>query len=385
MIYLFIQITKLDERQQSSSMKYLFVYIIWLGIIVPGMTQDHIFNDSIPELISVWHRVADYSNQLRSVEAAELSPDGRWAVSGSKFGYQLMLWRVADGALRWERTLESEVECVAFSPDGQFVISGGEDYHVRLWEVATGKEVYHWEHSSSFDGITWSNNGNIIAGGTEEGILILWDASTYSQLGRIKTGSTINSLEFTQDDQSIVVGGNIQTPDPITGKTIYTGFATLIDVTSLEVLQSFEGHTASVKSVRLSPDEKYIATGAFDQTVRLFDLQTGELLHSVKEPLRIEAVAFTPDNQYLLTGGHQKKISFYRLSDLQLVYELPTPRTEYISFSQDGRLMLSAHEDSGLISLYLMLSDTQHRQGVYHRISNQQLNNRDLEDQERDQ
>ncbi len=40
--------------------------------------------------------------------------------------------------------------------------------------------------------------------------------------------------------------------------------------------------------------------------------------------------------------------------------------------------MLTAHEDSGLISLYLMLSETQHKQELYHKIEDQLLDNRDL-------
>jgi len=75
---------------------------------------------------------------------------------------------------------------------------------------------------------------------------------------------------------------------------------------------------------------------------------------------------------------HQLKISFYRLSDFELAYELPCPRTEYIDFSADGRLMLTAHEDSGLLSLYMLLSDTQGKHDLYQRLSQQQLNNRDL-------
>lgn len=47
-------------------------------------------------------------------------------------------------------------------------------------------------------------------------------------------------------------------------------------------------------------------------------------------------------------------------------------------FSNDGRLMLTAHEDSGLIQLFLMGTDTQQKAGFYQRIANEQLDNREL-------
>ena len=344
--------------------------------------QDTIYNSQVPVVVPIWHRVADFSDQLRAVEAAEFSPDGRLAVSGSKFGYKVMLWRVADGALLWENEHESEVECVVFSPDGKRIATGGEDYFVRIWDTETGEQLHQWEHDSGLDGITWSHDGTIIASGSEAGEAFLWDADSYALIGQVKVGSTINSLDFTQDDTQLVVAGNVQYPDSTTGETYYDGFASLIDVNSKKVVQHYKGHTSSVKSVRISPDERYVATGSFDSTARLYELKTGKLLHTFREPMRIEAVAFSAWGQYLLTGGHQLKISFYRTSDFALAYELPAPRTEYLDFTKDGRLLLTAHEDSGLVSVFMMLSDTQSKHGFYQRVANEQLNNRDLKSPE---
>jgi len=342
--------------------------------------QESIYNGLQPELFPVWHRVADFSTKLRSVEAAELSPDGKLAVSGGKFGYEVMLWRVADGHLLWSELHGSEVECVTFSPDSKLVATGGEDYFVRIWEVATGKQVRALEHDSSIDGIAWSNNGEIIATGSENGEVTFWDTDTYEIKGFVNLGSTVNSLQFTKDDTKLVAAGNIQTPNPKTGKTDYKGFVTIIRTFNMLVLQNYQGHLASVKSVRISPDEKWIATASFDSTACIFNLKTGELIHQFKEPLRIEAVAFTADGQYLITGGHQLFISFYRLKNFKLVYQLPTPRTEYLDLSQDGRLLLTSHEDSGLLSLYMLLSNTQQRSN-YQQIADKQLNNKDLKNE----
>ena len=344
--------------------------------LAPAFAQDTLYNTQQPEVFTVWHRVADVSDKLRSVEAAEFSPDGTLAVSGSKFGYKVMLWRVADGTLLWENEHDSEVECVVFSPDGERIATGGEDFYVRIWDTKTGEELHHWEHDSGLDGITWSHDGKLIASGSEAGDAFLWDADTYEMVGKIKTGSTINSLDFTPDDKLLVVAGNIQTPQP-DGNTRYDGFASLIDVTQRKVIRDYRGHTGSIKSVRISADQRWIVTGAFDSTARVFNFQTGELIKTIKEPLRIEAVAFTPDGHYLTTGGHGLSINFYRTSDFELAYELPTPRVEYIDFSRDGRLLLTSHEDSGLLSLYMMLSNTQ-ASGTYQKIADKQLNNRDL-------
>ncbi|NJN24852.1 MAG: WD40 repeat domain-containing protein [Cyclobacteriaceae bacterium] len=353
---------------------------IFLSIAISfcGIAQNHIYNSEVPEIEHIWTRVADFSPKLRAVESAEISNDGMLAVSGSKFGYKVMLWNVPDGSLIWTAEHESEVECVTFSPDDKRIATGGEDYFVRIWDVETGKEIKSWEHPSGLDGITWSHDGTIIASGSEDGEAYFWDAETYDLLWKIKVGSTINSLNFTLDDKRILIGGNIQTPDPNTGATHYTGFARLVDMQSKNVIRSYGEHTASVKSVRISGDEQYIATGGFANEAKLFEMESGKELKTFSETMRVEAVAFTNDSQYLVTGGHNKRVTFYRLSDLEKVLEVPCPRVEYIDFSKDGRLMLTAHEDSGLINLYMVLSNMQHKQGLYQKVADDQLNNRDL-------
>lgn len=359
----------------------VLVRTILLLLLLPGagMAQEPIYNPDVPEVFPVWHRVADFSPALRSVESARISPDGRVAVSASKFGPRVMVWRVADGTLLWEKEQKAEVECVAFAPDGQRFVTGDEDFFVKIWDTMTGRELRRFEVDSGLDGITWSHDGTLIAAGSEKGDVLFWDGTTYAPKGRVNVGSTVNSLDFTRDDRRLAAAGNTQTPDPQTGKINWGGFVRLLDVSTRRVIRSYEGATESVKSVRISNDGTKIASGSFDNTARVYDLETGRLLHSFKEPLKIEAIAFTGDSNFLVTGGHQRKFTFYRLRDGQKVLEQPSPRTEYLDFSADGRLLLTAHEDSGLLSLYLMQSNLGHQPpGFYQQLEKKYLKNRDL-------
>jgi len=53
-------------------------------------------------------------------------------VSGSKFGYDIMMWRIADGTLLCGNQTESEIECVSYSPDGKYIACGVEDFNVYI-------------------------------------------------------------------------------------------------------------------------------------------------------------------------------------------------------------------------------------------------------------
>lgn len=340
--------------------------------------QEGIYPSDAPSLSHIWTRIGDYTPKLRSIEAAEFSPDGLTCVSGSKFGYLLTLWRVADGTMIWQKKLESEIECVSFSPDGKLIASGDESYKVTIWDGASSELVIALEHESGIDGLAWSNDGKYLAVGTEAGDLILWERSKWEIAKRQNCGSTINSIDFSSNDSHVIVCGNIQTALP-DGTTHYSGFASSFSFPDLNPYQKYKGHKASVKSVRISANDSLIATASFDTTACLWNFHTGELIQVFRETHRIEAVEFTRDMNFLITGGQSGSAKFYRLGDMERVFELKIPRIEYLHVSADNRLLLVACEDGGLLHLFMFLSELQDKAGLYHRLADDQLDNKDLQ------
>lgn len=358
--------------------KALFLLCLLPALQVLG--QEGIYPSEAPSLAHIWTRIGDHTPKLRSIEAAEFSPDGLSCVSGSKFGYFLTLWRVADGTILWQEKLESEIECVSFSPDGILIASGDESYKVTIWEAKSGKLLKTLEHEAGIDGLGWSNKGDFLAVGTELGDLCIWERSAWELAGKKNCASTINSVDFASDDAFITVCGNIQTP-LADGSNHYGGFAGTYTFPALKPFQEYKGHSASVKSIRISPNDSLVATASFDTTACLWDFQTGELIKTFRETHRIEAVEFTKDRNFLITGGQSSSAKFYRLADMEEVHRVNVPRIEYIHISSDNRLLLLACEDGGLLHLFMFLSQLQDKGSLYHKIADEQLDNKDLKQQ----
>ena len=114
------------------------------------------------------------------VSSVAFSPDGQTLVSGSAgLGGTIKFWNVARG--QEVRTLTEHkygVSSIAFSPDGQILASGGGDCMIKLWNMARGQEVRTLErdtfHTSPVRSIAFSPDGQTLASGNGNGTINIW-------------------------------------------------------------------------------------------------------------------------------------------------------------------------------------------------------------------
>lgn len=120
--------------------------------------------------------------------------------------------------------------------------------------------------------------------------------------------------------------------------------------------ESLRGHEDQITSVAFSPDGKKLASGSFDDTIRLWDVLTGKPLG---EPLRghestVQSVAFSPDGKTIASGSYDKTI---RLWDAVTGKPLGEPLRGHenwvhgVAFSRDGKTLASGSWD-GTIRLW---------------------------------
>ncbi|CAG7855299.1 COMPASS-like H3K4 histone methylase component WDR5B {ECO:0000303/PubMed:19567704} Short=AtWDR5B {ECO:0000303/PubMed:19567704} [Serendipita indica DSM 11827] len=115
--------------------------------------------------------------------------------------------------------------------------------------------------------------------------------------------------------------------------------------------EPLRGHTGSVNAVAFSPDGSQIASGSNDETIRLWNAETGQ---SLGEPFRghqgsVNAVAFSPDGSKIASGSNDDTI---RLWDAEIGQPLGEPLLGHtrlvsaVAFSPDGSRIVSGSYDS---------------------------------------
>eukprot|EP00961_Rhodomonas_salina_P243268 3287217-Rhodomonas_salina.1 len=69
-------------------------------------------------------------------------------------------------------------------------------------------------------------------------------------------------------------------------------------------MSSLEGHTSSVTSVSFAPDGKTLASGSWDNTVKLWDAASGSQMSSLEGHTGyVRSVAFAPDGKTVASGS----------------------------------------------------------------------------------
>ena len=132
------------------------------------------------------------------------------------------------------------------------------------------------------------------------------------------------------------------------GKTLASGSADntirLWDVSSGEVIRKLSGHASSVYSMAFSPDGKTLASGSADNTIRLWDISSGETIRELDEHAAfVYSVAFSPDGKTLASGSYDRTIRLWDISSGQTIRELSghTHSVEIVAFSPDGKTLAS--------------------------------------------
>ena len=275
----------------------------------------------------------------------------------------IKIWDIGSGKETNRLSYDKYCTDVVFTPDGkriiaslfslEYVANSNSNYVVNLGDgpfnadrkIVTHLNTYDIDSGclvkSLIDSVEYSHLKI-----SPDGKKLIFKASKEIRLMDIETDSVLWSVElsdsywnfhvffaFSPDCERVAI-----TPDFLAVKILDAN-------TGIELMECEGKHKDDINDIQFSPDGKIIVACSDNNTIWLWDAETGKSLHTINEHTNcVNSVGFSPDGKYIVSSSKDETIRVWDVKEGICVMVLKIKESgctiQYVCFSSDGRKIL---------------------------------------------
>jgi WD40 repeat protein len=271
--------------------------IVLLGVDQKSATLPaQIFDSNSGQLLT---SLTGHTNRILSVQ---FSPDQTRIVTASD-DKTARVWNTLNGSLIFELTgPKKSINLAMFSHDGKRILTASTDRTAQLWNAETGQLIKLMNGFSDWmPAAQFSHRGNLIATTSNDNTIDIWDGHTGVRLQKLRGHNDyIRSVNFSPDDHWLLTGSNdhtariwdlgtanepeISSPNDTFFGKLKTSAAKMFSARSVPLkdpTHTLSGHKNWVASANFFPDGKNILTTSVDNSILVWDANSGKLIRNL--------------------------------------------------------------------------------------------------------
>ncbi|GIY83066.1 periodic tryptophan protein 2 homolog [Caerostris extrusa] len=274
-------------------------------ILVTGFSNGTFLLHQMPNCDQI-HSLTLSNQKIASVS---FNKTGDWIALGSEGIGQLVVWEwQSESFVMKQQGHFNNMNCLAYSPDGLYIASGGEDGKVKIWDTFTGFcFVTFTEHASAIKDVQFCQNGKAVVSASTDGTVRAFDLIRYRNF---KTYTTPEPTKFSclavDRSSDIICAGSEESFE------IYVWY-----LKTAHLLTVLSGHEAPISQISFSPVDLCIASSSWDKTARLWNIGGSK---SIRETISLPSdgltITYRPDGAELAIASLNGEILFFHPSTL---------------------------------------------------------------------
>ncbi|XP_011146002.1 periodic tryptophan protein 2 homolog isoform X2 [Harpegnathos saltator] len=271
-------------------------------MLVVGFNNGSFYLYEMPD-VNMIHSLSISRQRISSVA---LNSTGDWIAVGCSHAGQLLVWEwQSETYAMKQQGHRTDINCLAYSPDGQYIVTGGDDGKMKLWNTMTGfcTLTFH-EHTSSVSSVLFSHNRKFIASASLDGTVRAYDLVRYRNFRTLTSPRPVqfSCMAIDASDEFLAAGG----------QDFFEIFLWSMKLgTLLEVLG---GHEGPVASLAFNPNvtSTELASVSWDKTLKIWNaIENGSAHETIQLTADALYVTYKPNGEEVAVATLDGQISFF--------------------------------------------------------------------------
>ncbi|KAJ1832752.1 U3 snoRNP protein [Coemansia sp. RSA 2711] len=270
------------------------------GLMVLGFTNGVFGIWEMPE----FNMIHSLSISRKKINTIAINPSGEWLAFGSSKLGQLLVWEwQSETYVLKQQGHFYDMSCVAYSGDGQYVATGGDDAKLKVWNALTGYcFITFTEHTSAVTAVHFSKGSQVVLSASLDGTVRAYDLVRYRNFRIFTSPTPVQFTSLAVDPSGEIVCAGCQDTFEIYMWSMQTG--KLLDVLS--------GHEGPISALAFRPDGLSLASSSWDKSVRLWDaFDRSKIVERLDHNNEVLTLAYRPDGKELCASTLDGQIHFW--------------------------------------------------------------------------
>lgn len=269
------------------------------------------------EILGLYEKSFTSRYKIESGKVTSLagSPDGAFLAIGDSKGYVHCV-NVGEAAKKYKvRLHKGAVTALSFKPDSTVIASAGNDNKIHLLNAVNGFYLGVLKgHKKRVNSITFTPNGRHLISASNDLSIRWWDINVARQKKALQeSADKLLCMTLSQDGNIVALSTVDIHINMLRRQRRDVRHIKVRNTATGEEIRVLEGHKKDVTTLSFHPAKRFLASGSVDNTIRIWDLQTGDVMNYLNLKEDIISVDFSKDGKWFAALTRDQKLTVWKL------------------------------------------------------------------------